>query len=232
DIELAARHHVEHGLEVALLRPAHEAERIVHPLDLVLGIIAAGSVGTRNLKGKFLFIEIRAVQLQSGNADQNDTTPLAAHPGRVGYRLVRICRSSDEHRIHAVAAAECHAGGNGVLTLGRIAGFSPEGTRQLQLAVVKVDRQPPAAMSAQQLYRQETDQSGAHDHEGFAQGWVGKPYALQPYACHHREGGLIIPDIVGDFRTKVLGYFHDIGVGAIRQYAVAWRQALDAASNS
>ena len=59
-LQPAVGEQVQHGLEVALLGPAHEAERIVVSGFLVLRIVAAGPVRARNLEGELLLVEVGA----------------------------------------------------------------------------------------------------------------------------------------------------------------------------
>ena len=54
DIDSAARDEVEKCFEITALGPANIAERIIVPAFLVFGIIAARSVGHRDLKAQFL----------------------------------------------------------------------------------------------------------------------------------------------------------------------------------
>ena len=103
-IEPAIRHHVEHGLEIALRRPAHEADRIVLPLLFVIRIVSSRSIGTRHLKTQLLLIEIRARQFEPGDADQHDAAALAAHRCCLMHRLAAFGRRGDDDGIGAAPA--------------------------------------------------------------------------------------------------------------------------------
>ena len=105
DVEPPRGHELEHRFEVALLGPAHEAERIVVAALLVLRVVAPGAIGARHLEAQLLLVEVRTIELQAGDADQDDAAAPAAHAGRLRHRLVARGRGDDQHAIRAAGRA-------------------------------------------------------------------------------------------------------------------------------
>ena len=96
----ACAHGMEHGLEVALLRPTHKTNRVVVPLLLIGRVVAPGAAGTAHWKGQFLFVEKVAAKLETSNTDEHDATSLAAYLGGYMYRLTRGSGGSDQNSIY------------------------------------------------------------------------------------------------------------------------------------
>src|SRR6185437_11720803 len=101
DIEPPVRHHVEHRLEIALLGPPYEAERIILPLLLVERIITTRSIRARDLETQLLLVEVGAGKLKAGHSHQNDAAAFATHQRRLMDRLAAAGRGGDDHPIHA-----------------------------------------------------------------------------------------------------------------------------------
>ena len=57
-VEPPVGHHIEYGLEIALLGPAHKTDRIIVTFIFLVGIIAPRPVGTRDLETKLFFKKI------------------------------------------------------------------------------------------------------------------------------------------------------------------------------
>src|SRR5438105_757975 len=106
DVQRAHRQHVENRLEVALLGPAYESDRIIRPLFLVCGVIAAGSVRARYLEAELLHVEIRPLQLQACDAHEYDAAALATHTRRLRDRFVAVGRRGYQHTVDAPAPRE------------------------------------------------------------------------------------------------------------------------------
>ena len=104
DVQLARGHKVQHGLEIALLCPAHEADRIILSPLFVSRVIAAWPVRARHLKGQFLFVKVGPRELEPRYAHQHDAPALAAHLRGLADRLVALGRCGDDYRIHAAPA--------------------------------------------------------------------------------------------------------------------------------
>src|SRR5687767_10474156 len=107
-VESTASHESEHRLEIPSFGPAHEASRIIDALLLVHRVVPPRPVTARYLEGEFLAIEVIAPQMQAGDADQHDPTPLAAHCGRGANRLVIIRGERKQDGIRAVPRGEVH----------------------------------------------------------------------------------------------------------------------------
>ena len=97
----AAVQGVEHGLEVALLGPAHKANVVVMALLLIGRVVAARAVGAAHLEGEFLFVKEIATELQAGHAHQHDAAALATDLGCHMNRLTGSSCGGDQHPIHA-----------------------------------------------------------------------------------------------------------------------------------
>ena len=66
------------GLEIPLLCPTHIAEWVILPALFILLIVAARAIGTRDLKGEFLLVEVIAPQIEADHTDKDDSASLAA----------------------------------------------------------------------------------------------------------------------------------------------------------
>lgn len=227
-VESAVGQHIEHRLEIALLGPAHEAQRIVPALLLIRRVVAARPVRARHLERQLLLVEVRPIQLQPRHAHQHDAAALAAHLRGLGHRLARRGGCRDDDAVHAPPAAERQPGRDRILAQARIAGFRPELRGQLQLLRVEIDGQHAAAVGTQQLHGQQADQAHAGHDEGLAQRGFGQADALQPDGRDDGEDGGFVVDLVRNARTEIAGHAHHIGVRAVRHDPVADLEALHA----
>ena len=105
-IKRARTQHLEHALEIALFRPAHESRRIVSAFFLVPRIVPTRSIRARHLKRELLLVKVGSVQFKTGDADEDNPPALATHARALRYRIVTARRSRDEHAIHSEAVGK------------------------------------------------------------------------------------------------------------------------------
>src|SRR5439155_15606133 len=96
-VQLAARHQVQHGFEIALLGPAHEADRIVLPPFLVGRVVAAGTIGAADLEAQFLSVEVGPRQLEPSHAHEYDAPTLATYLSRLAHRSRALGRGGNNY---------------------------------------------------------------------------------------------------------------------------------------
>src|ERR1039458_2583987 len=95
-VNQATGHQIQHRLEIALLSPAHEADRVILPALLVGRIVAARTVGAADLEAQFLGVQVGPRQLEPRYAHQYDATTLATYAGRLADRLVTLGGGRDD----------------------------------------------------------------------------------------------------------------------------------------
>ncbi len=157
DAQGSALERAEHGLEVALLGPAHEAEGVVLPAPLVILVVATGSVGARHLERQLLLVEVGASQVQPHHADQHDPPPLATALRGLMHDLVALGRRRDQHTVGTALGGPGPNGGEWIAARGEIDRSRAEPLGQPQPSRVGIDRQHLATVRAQQLDRQQAE---------------------------------------------------------------------------
>ncbi len=224
-VEPAVGHHVEHGLEISLLGPAHESDRIVLPFLLVRGVVPTWPVRARYLERQLLLVEVVPGQLQTRHANQHDAPALPAHQRGLVHRLVALRRRGDDDGVDATATRETLRAGEGILSCRQVYDFRAEPARERKPAGVHVDTEDAAAVRSQQLDGDLPDQAKAgHDH-GLPERRLREPDALQRDRANHCEGGALVGHGVRNLRAQVHGDADDLGVPAVRGDAIAGGQS-------
>ena len=228
-VEPSVGQHVQHRLEVALLRPAHETDRIVLALFLVVRVVTAGAVRGRHLEGEFLLEEVVARQLQPGHADQHDAPTLAAHQRGLVHRLAAARGCRDQHRIDTTTAGESFGRLHRVFASREIDHLGTERACQGELGRVQIDPQHPTTVGPQQLHRDLADQAKPGNHDSLAQRRPNQADTLQSDRTDHREGRRLVAHAIGYPGAQVDRHADDLGVLAVGGDAIADSEALDTA---
>jgi hypothetical protein len=230
-VERARSHQVEHGLEVALLGPAHVTHRVVLALVLVERVVAPRPVRAGDLEAQLLLVEIGPRQLEAGDAHQHDTAALAAHVRGLGDRLARGGGGGEQHGVHAAAAGELPRRRDRVLAAREVHAVGAEAARQREPVRVHVHAEHAAAVGAQDLHGDEADEAEARDHHRLAERRLREADALQRDRAEHREGRARVVHAVRDAGAEVLRHRHGLGVLAVRDHALAHREPVDAGAH-
>ena len=152
NVEPFRRERIEHGFEVSLLGPTHEADRVVPTLLLVVLVVASRTVRAGDLEAQFLLIEVCAVQLESRHADKNDAPAFATHLRRLSNRLAATRCGSDQNAIQTCAARIGLCRGDRIGAVGHRNGLGAERAGHSELARVGVDGQHTTPVGTQQLH--------------------------------------------------------------------------------
>ena len=219
-VQPAGGHQVEHGLEVALLGPAHEPDRVILATLLVGRVVAPRPVGAAHLETQLLLVKIGPRQLQPGHADEHDAAALATHGCGLVHRIAAARVRGDEHRIDAATAGKGQGCGHRVFTGGRVDHLGAETPRQFEPRRGEIDTQHPAALGAQQLHGEQADQAQAGDHHALAQGGGGQAHPLQADRRQHGTTRLLVAHLVGNAGAQVPGYAHHLGMLAVAHHPV------------
>ncbi len=227
-VQAPARHQVKHRLEVALLGPADQAERIVAAPGLVLGVVPARAVGARHLERQLLLVEVRPRELQPRDPDQHDAAALAAHQGGLVDRIAALGAGGDQHRVQAAPARDALGRRDRILARAEVRRLRAEPAGQGQALGVHVQAQDPAAVASQDLHRHQPDQAQARHRHRLAERRLDQPDPLQGDRAQHGEGGLVVADRIGHAGAQVDRRRDDLGVPAVGGDAVARHEAGDA----
>jgi hypothetical protein len=79
------------------------------------------------LEGQFFFVEITALEAQTGNTGQDDSSAFPAHLCRLMHQLIRLGCGGDENGIQSCGPAESHRHGIGT---GNASCINAQPTRQ------------------------------------------------------------------------------------------------------
>src|SRR5579863_5933051 len=82
-IDAAVRHHIHYRFKVPLRRPADVGKRVIMAVLFVSWVMPARSIGTGNLKRKFLFVEVVARKFKSRHANEYNPASFSAHKCRL-----------------------------------------------------------------------------------------------------------------------------------------------------
>src|SRR5690606_19065946 len=220
DIELPRGHQIQHRLEIALLGPAHEANRIVLTTFLVGRVIAPGAVAAADLEGKLLLVEVRTGQLQTSNAHQHDTAALAAHLCGLADWFVALRRGGDDHRIHSTTAGEGLCRRQHIFTSTKVHNFSTKPLGHLQAKWIEINAQYPAPMRTKHLDSEQANETQTGDHHTFTQGGVNQTDTLQSDGGKHGKGGCLVRHILGNLGAQVPWDGHHFGMLTVTYYSV------------
>lgn len=142
-VDAAAGEEIEETRQVAALGPAHVADRVVPPLQLVRRVVAPGAVTAREPDVELLLVVRVPREVQAALADVDDPAAVPAEPGGQLDGLVAAAAGGQVHLVHAVAAGEFGDGcldgsgrgipaGRGAQALGELAahrvGVGPDDT--------------------------------------------------------------------------------------------------------
>ena len=143
-------------------------------------------------------------------------------------RLVRLRRRRDHDGVRAVAAREGLDRRDGVRVAVRTV-VAAESTCELEVRLVDVQPDDAAALSLQQLDRDQPDEAEPDHGDALAEPHVGLPDALQRDGAEGDRGGCIIVDLIGDGRHQMLRDRDDLRVvrRAGTRNPVARSDALD-----
>ena len=136
-------------------------------------------------------------------------------------------RGREQHRVHAAPARERHGGGDGILAAGQVHALRAEPAGEREPPGVHVDAQHAAAVRPQDLHGDEADEAEPRHHHRLAERGLDQADALQRDGAQHGEGGALVVHAVGDAGAEVLRHDHGFGVLAVRDHALADREALD-----
>ena len=220
-------HQVQHRFKIALLGPAHQAERIVMPGNLVAAVIPPRSVGARHLEGQFLLVEIRPAQFQTGYPDKHDPAALARHLRCLDHRFVRGGGRCYQDRVHSPSARKRECSRKHLGPVRRLNRFGAELASQFQTAVVQVDAQHAATLRPQHLHGQKPYQAQTDHRHGFSQRGRREPDTLKPDGPQHREGCIVIRHAIRHLGRQILSDSDHLGVVPVRDDPVTGRQSLD-----
>ena len=125
--EPAGLHRGKNGFKVPLLRPPHVPKRIIPSPLLVALIIAARTVGTRNLEGDFLLVEIAAAQVQVDHTHKDNPPAFPAALRRLVDDLIFFGGGRNENAVDALSTAPGGRRGNGTASGGNVHGLGAKG---------------------------------------------------------------------------------------------------------
>jgi hypothetical protein len=173
-IESAVSHEIEHGGKVSPFGPTHIWEGIINSLLLVTGVIPAGTVTARDLKGQLLLVEVVATKIQSRNTDEDDATPFPRHVRSVLHGIVAVSRERQEDDIGTDARGSFSDRRREIgLIISEKRGCSKLLGQRASLSGT-VDADHFAADSACELHGEEPDWSQAVNHGCLAERRVGE----------------------------------------------------------
>jgi hypothetical protein len=101
-------------------------------------VMPAWSIGTGNLKRKFLFVKVVARQFESRHANEYNTASFPAHKRRLVNGFVAPGSRGDENGIDAAPPRKAIGAENGVFASRQIDRLSPERLRQPQFLRIEV----------------------------------------------------------------------------------------------
>ena len=103
DVELARCQQVGKTLHVAVFCPADVAGGVVSPFSLIIGIVAAGTVGGGHHQFEFFFVVVCSVESRGYGTHHHHPCFLAGYGSGKVHRIEGGGACRDEHRIGAEA---------------------------------------------------------------------------------------------------------------------------------
>ncbi len=168
-VDAAAGEEIEEARQIAALGPAHVADRVVPPLQLVLRVVTAGSVTAGEPDVELLLVVRVPGQVQTALADVDDPAAVPAEPGGQLDGLVVGAAGGQIHLVHAVTAGEFGDGGLHGRGRGIAAGRGAQPLGEFAAHRIGVDADDAHPGGGQQLHHQLSDQPEADDQRHLAQ---------------------------------------------------------------
>ena len=222
-VELAASHQFQNGLDVPLLGPADVGRRIIVAAVLIFGIVPARPVRAGDDELGLLEVERPTIELEADDADEDDP-PFFSHGGRGQVdRAVGRSRSRDEHAsapsppVSDSISAPARPGRAISAPMRRASSHLPAS------GSVPITRQPEAADNPTAIC---PIKPRPIDEDRFAQLRAGEPHAVERNGAQHGESGLIEVDILRDGRAQMLADADDLRMRPIGGDAVARFEVL------
>ncbi len=182
EVEFARAQQMQTGLEVALLGPAHVADRVIRAAPLIRRIVPARAVRARETHVEFLVGKDAPRQLDLRDADIDQAAAVAQRVGALLDRCVAVGADTDHRGVDAVAVGPL---ANLVLQILRRRNHHPLGThrgRVLAARLVEVHRHDARAVCLKQAGNQQADQPLPHHQHPIAKARLGLAHRL------HRDG--------------------------------------------
>ncbi|AUX21507.1 uncharacterized protein SOCEGT47_019930 [Sorangium cellulosum] len=226
DVEPLRLDRAQHRLEVAALRPAHVADRVVVAALLVRGIVAPRAVAARDDELQLLVVVRLARDLDRHHPDRHHAGPVARDVTRGDQRLVRRRRGRDHHRVRADPARERAHDLDRIVARGHHAGDRPARLRPLDLGRVEIDADDVAAVRREELHRDLPEQPEADHHHARPERRAREPHAVQRDRAHGHERGLLVRHRVGHPHHEVQR--HRVDLRVVREARARARDAIAA----
>ena len=191
-------------LEVALLSPAHVADRQINALKLVKWIQGSRACSLGDDELDLLEPEFVAIRMDISRAHDHNPAALAAKLNGLVDRAAVLTGGGDDDGIGALPGSDRFADARESVAVGRdVVKAEPPGERDL--VGCRVERDDVAAIGTQHLDRQEPKQAQAHDHHARAECQLGTADAMQRDDAKHPERGVLVRDVVWNPGRQVDG---------------------------
>ncbi len=191
-VDQAAPDQVQERLHVALLGPAHVADRVVDAPALVVRVVAAGAVGARQAQVELLHVERLARHLHAHVAHHDHRGAVA---GQAGGQLDRVGGpggGAEQDRVGARLQVAARVERRPLVRLGSGGAGQPDRVR------VEVDGQDAAAGRERDPHRELADDPEPDDHDGRADGRVGAAEAVHRDRAERGERRVLGAHALGD----------------------------------
>ena len=233
-VHLALGEQSDERLHVAVLGPADVAERVVVPLFLVGGVVAARAVGARHPEAQLLVVVGLARQLQAHRSHRHHRAAIAGRLAGQRHRLGRRSGGGDQHPVGAAAAGERAAGGEEV---GGVAGGGggAQGLGPPAAPGVGIHSHHLAAGGAGEGDGEQSHQPEADHRHRLPQLGAREPQALEGDRADGGEGAGLEADAGREHRRQPPGHEDHLGVagvaGAGAGDPVAGAEAVDSGAD-
>ena len=210
EVEAPGRHQGEGRLHVALLGPAHIADRVVEPALLVLTVVAPRPVGAGDAEAQLLLEERGPRELDRHFTDEDQRSSVPAEPGTELQGLALAGARGHQGGVDPGAAGQ---GADQLLRDADQRGAVGVGSLEPgQPALVDVEGEDLATGGAQKLACEPSDQAAADHRDPFADRHLAKPDSVQRDRRHGCECGVLERHAVGHLCAEVGGDGDHLGV--------------------
>jgi hypothetical protein len=212
DVERARAHEMQAGVEVALLGPAHVADRIIGAAPLVARVIAARAVTARVANVDLLLVRMIPVEVHLRLADYDDASAIAQRRERLLGGCIARRGGREDDGVHAVAfGPRAHVLREIVLAQDDD-GFSAHrlcigGPRRRQ-----IDGHHSHARGTQDAGDEQTDEPLTHDEHALAHSRIELAHGLQRDRGDRRIGSPPVLEPFGHARGEQVGHRDELRV--------------------